>query len=137
EEKRSNQTHGSTTDSESVLYRKAKGKEAKLCFGAHLLMENRHGLCAEFTIHNPIETGEAEMALQQLDEHEQMHRRVRPRGVGALCGEQLQSVANGPAGCGSNRIVHLGIRSKILLKHAQPQRSSDYNSLGRVAVNSR
>src|SRR5438876_12209370 len=31
EEKRSNQTHGSTTDSESVLYRKAKGKEAKLC----------------------------------------------------------------------------------------------------------
>jgi len=32
-------------------------------------------------------------------------------GVGALCGEQLQSVANGPAGRGSNRIVHLGIKS--------------------------
>ena len=37
-------------------------------------------------------------------------------GVGALCGEQLQSVANGPAGCGSNRIVHLGIRSKTTSK---------------------
>src|SRR5437588_5265560 len=53
-EKRSNQTHQSTTDPESVLYRKPKGKEAKLCFGGHILMENRNGLCAEFTIHNPI-----------------------------------------------------------------------------------
>jgi transposase len=82
-ENRTNQTHQSTTDAESVLYKRAKGKEAKLCFGAHLLMENRHGLCAEFTIHNPIEVGEAEMALEQLDEHEQMHRGVRPRSVGA------------------------------------------------------
>lgn len=82
-EKRSNQTHRSTTDPESVLYRKTKGKEAKLCFGAHLLMENRHGLCAEFTIHNPIEAGEAEMALQQLDEHKQIQLGVRLRTVGA------------------------------------------------------
>ena len=81
-EKRANQTHGSTTDSESVLYKKAKGKEAKLCFGAHVLMENRHGLCAEFSIHNPIERGEAEMAIEQLDEHEGMHRGVKPRSVG-------------------------------------------------------
>lgn len=81
-EKRTNQTHGSTTDSESVLYKKAKGKEAKLCFGAHVLMENRHGLCAEFSIHNPIERGEAEMAMQQLDEHERMHRGVKPRSLG-------------------------------------------------------
>ena len=43
-EKRCNDTHQSTTDPESVLYRKAKGKEAKLCFGGHILMENRHGL---------------------------------------------------------------------------------------------
>ena len=49
-EKRRNDTHQSTTDPESVLYRKANGKEAKLCFGAHLLMENRNGLCADFTL---------------------------------------------------------------------------------------
>jgi transposase len=42
-EKRCNDTHHSTSDGDSVLYRKAKGKEAKLSFGAHLLMENRNG----------------------------------------------------------------------------------------------
>src|SRR5215213_3736027 len=52
-EKRKNDTHQSTTDPDSVLYRKGHGKEARLCFGGHLLMENRHGLCAEFTLHNP------------------------------------------------------------------------------------
>ena len=60
-EKRCNDTHQSTTDSESVLYRKAKGKEAKLCFGGHILMENRHGLCADFAIHNPISDPEPVM----------------------------------------------------------------------------
>lgn len=53
-EPRRNDTHQSTTDPESVLYRKAKGKEAKLCFGGHILMNNRHGLCGDFTPHNPI-----------------------------------------------------------------------------------
>jgi len=43
-EKRLNQTHASTTDHEARLFRKGKGKEAKLCFMGHVLMENRHGL---------------------------------------------------------------------------------------------
>jgi transposase len=43
-QKRSNETHMSTTDPESRLYRKADGREAKLCFMGHALMENRHGL---------------------------------------------------------------------------------------------
>lgn len=42
--KRSNDTHASTTDPDARLYRKGKGKEAKLCFMGHGLMENRHGL---------------------------------------------------------------------------------------------
>jgi hypothetical protein len=37
-----------------VLYRKASGQASKLCFGTHVLMENRHGLCAAITVHNPI-----------------------------------------------------------------------------------
>ena len=82
-EKRCNDTHQSTTDGESVLYRKAKGKEAKLSFGAHLLMENRHGLCADFTLHNPITDGEPAMALRQLDAHVQLHRGVSPKTLGA------------------------------------------------------
>lgn len=67
-EKRSNQTHQSTTDPESVLYRKSKGKESKLCFGAHVLMENRHGLCAAITVHNPIAEQEPAVALAQVDQ---------------------------------------------------------------------
>lgn len=43
-EKRSNETHASTTDPEARLYRKGVGKEAKLCFIGRALMENRHGL---------------------------------------------------------------------------------------------
>lgn len=43
-EKRSNETHASTTDPDARLYRKGRGKEAKLCFIGHALMENRNGL---------------------------------------------------------------------------------------------
>ena len=43
-ERRLNQTHASTTDPEARLFKKGKGKEAKLCFMGHVLMENRHGL---------------------------------------------------------------------------------------------
>lgn len=82
-EKRCNDTHQSTTDSESVLYRKAKGKEAKLYFGGHVLMENRHGLCADFTLHNPIADSESVIALRQLDDHTQLHQGADPKTVGA------------------------------------------------------
>jgi len=43
-EKRRNDTHASTSDPESRLYRKAAGREAKLCYMGHATMENRDGL---------------------------------------------------------------------------------------------
>jgi hypothetical protein len=43
-QKRGNETHASTTDPDARLYRKGPGKEAKLCFMGHALMENRKGL---------------------------------------------------------------------------------------------
>lgn len=43
-EKRTNDTHESTTDPEARLYRKGKGKESKLSFMGHVVMDNRHGL---------------------------------------------------------------------------------------------
>ena len=46
-QKRSNETHASTTDRDARLFRKGKGKEAKLCFMGHGLMENRHGLLVD------------------------------------------------------------------------------------------
>ena len=82
-EKRCNDTHQSTTDGDSVLYRKARGKEAKLSLGAHLLMENRNGLCADFTMHNPIGEPEPVIALRQLDAHAKLHRGVTPKTIGA------------------------------------------------------
>ncbi|MER8848556.1 IS5 family transposase [Mesorhizobium australicum] len=46
-QKRSNDTHASTTDPDARLYRKGQGKETKLCFMGHGLMENRHGLVVD------------------------------------------------------------------------------------------
>jgi transposase len=46
-QKRSNDTHASTTDADARLYRKGQGKETKLCFMGHGLMENRHGLLVD------------------------------------------------------------------------------------------
>jgi len=73
-EKRCNDTHRSSTDPDSVLYRKTYGQASKLCFGAQVLMENRHGLCAAITIHNPIAQDEPTVALEQVDGHRQLHQ---------------------------------------------------------------
>ena len=43
-EKRTNATHASITDSDALLYKKAKGHEAKLCYLGHVLIEHRHGI---------------------------------------------------------------------------------------------
>ena len=57
-EKRSNATHESTTDPEARLYRKGLGKEAKLSYMGHVLMENRHGLIYDGCL--TLATGTAE-----------------------------------------------------------------------------
>jgi hypothetical protein len=49
-ERRSNATHQSTTDPEAQLAKKGAGKEAKLCYSANALMENRNGLLLEFAV---------------------------------------------------------------------------------------
>jgi len=46
-EKRSNETHASTTDRDARLYRKSDGSPSRLCFMGHLLIENRHGLIVD------------------------------------------------------------------------------------------
>ena len=82
-EKRCNDTHQSRTDSDAVLYRKAQGKEARLNFGGHILMENRNGLCADFTMHNPIAESEPATAVKQMDAHQKGHKGVEVKTVGA------------------------------------------------------
>ncbi len=46
-EKRSNETHASTTDPEARLARKSAGTASKLCYAGHLLMENRSALIVD------------------------------------------------------------------------------------------
>ena len=65
-ERRSNATHQSTTDPEARLARKSEGKEAKLCFGAHLLMDNRNGLVVDVRLTPATGTAEPEAALGML-----------------------------------------------------------------------
>ena len=66
-EKRSNQTHQSTTDEEAKLLRKGPGKEAKLCFAAHAAMENRHGLCVDLQVTASVGVSEPEVAAAQIE----------------------------------------------------------------------
>jgi len=63
-ETRSNATHASTTDPESRLYRKGKGKEAKPCFMGHALMDNRQGLIVDAEVTLTTGTAECEAALR-------------------------------------------------------------------------
>ncbi len=67
-EKRSNQTHTSTTDREARLARKGNGKEAKLSYSGHLLVENRNGLIMQAMAWEASGTAERESALLLLEQ---------------------------------------------------------------------
>ncbi len=64
--KRSNKTHESKTDPDSKLYRKGPGKEAKLCFMGHALMENRSGLVLDFELTEATGFAERDAAIEML-----------------------------------------------------------------------
>ena len=66
-EKRSNQTHCSTTDPDARLYRKGPGKEAKLCFIGHGLMENRSGLLVDTCLTQADGHAERVAALHMIE----------------------------------------------------------------------
>jgi transposase len=66
-EKRSNETHSSTTDPDARLYRKADGHESRLCFMGHVLMENRNGLAVDAALTRATGMAEREAALALLD----------------------------------------------------------------------
>lgn len=63
-QKRSNATHQSTTDPEARLYRKSFGTESKLCFAAHVLMDNRYGLAVDTRLTEATSRSEREAAMQ-------------------------------------------------------------------------
>jgi transposase len=68
-EKRSNQTHASTTDPDARLYKKGPGKEARLCFIGHGLMENRSGLLVDTSLTEADGHAERVAALHMIEPH--------------------------------------------------------------------
>lgn len=71
-EKRSNETHASTTDPDARLFRKANGQESKLAYLGHALMENRNGLIVDAQASHATGTAERDTALIMIE-------RTRPR----------------------------------------------------------
>lgn len=65
-ESRSNTTHASTTDPDARLARKGPGKEAKLSYSGHVLMENRNGLAVDVALLPATGTAEREAAVEMI-----------------------------------------------------------------------
>ena len=65
-ETRKNDTHASTTDPDAQLFRKGKGKEAKLAYLGHVLLDNRHGLVANVCATAATGTAERDAAVVLL-----------------------------------------------------------------------
>ncbi len=85
-EKRSNETHASTTDPDARLYRKGPGQPAKLAYLGHVLRENRHALVVDTRL--TLATGSAEreaglemVAARQSSDHARRRQGLRRRRV--------------------------------------------------------
>jgi IS5 family transposase len=65
-ERRKNDTHASTTDPEARLFRKGRGKEAKLCFMGHVITENRNGLVVATETTLATGTAEREASVKMM-----------------------------------------------------------------------
>jgi transposase len=66
-EQRRNDTHQSTTDPDALLARKGAGKEAKLSYAGHVLMENRNGLALEGCVTQATGRAEVEAAIEMVE----------------------------------------------------------------------
>jgi transposase len=75
-EKRSNETHASTTDPDAKLFRKGDGQESRLCYMGHVLMENRNGLAVAGDVTQATGTAERETALDLIDGHRPGESRI-------------------------------------------------------------
>jgi Transposase DDE domain/Transposase domain (DUF772) len=79
-ERRSNATHLSATDPEAKLARKGAGKEARLCYSANALMENRNTILIDFRVEPADGYAERRAAITMLDENLPGNRRITVAG---------------------------------------------------------
>jgi Transposase DDE domain len=108
-ERRSNATHQSTTDPEATLAKRGAGKEAKLCYSANALMENRNTLLLDFQVEPADGTAERRALIAMADERLAGQRRI------TLGGDKGYDTRDFVASCRALRIT-----PHIAQKHARP-----------------
>jgi len=91
-QRRSNGTHASTTDPDARLARKGHGKEAKLSYAGHVLMDNRHGLAVGTCVTHASGTAECDAALALVAA---LPPRARGRTLGADKGYDVRRLTDG------------------------------------------
>ena len=90
-EKRTNDTHRSTTNSDARLFRKGLGKEAKLCHMGHVMTENRNNLIIDARLTEATGTAELTTALDMIDGN--------ARAGSTVGADKLYDTADFVAGC--------------------------------------
>ena len=87
-QKRSNATHESKADQDARILRKGDGKEAKLCYGFHTLMENRHGLKVDVESTRAGVKVERTAAITMLDRVRLKHEQAGLKQPATLAGDK-------------------------------------------------
>jgi transposase len=121
-QRRGNQSHRSTTDPEARLARKGSGKEAKLCYAGHTLIENRHGLICECELTQASGSAEREAALRLLG-----RQRARRRGrlsVGADKGYDTKDFVAGVRELGAT--PHVAVKDRCSAIDGRTTRHAGY-----------
>jgi transposase len=80
-QKRSNETHESTSDPDAKLIRKGDGQPALLSHALHALVENRHGLVLAVEVNSPLDNSEPKAAVSLLDRVKERFK-LRPKTLG-------------------------------------------------------
>ena len=115
-EKRSNETHASTTDPDARLYRKGYGRESMLCYMGHALMENRNGLAVAGTVTYATGTAEREAALALIERPRRRHlrRAIRRAGRITLGADKAYDVAGFVAALRQHAVTpHVAINARV------------------------
>jgi len=97
-QRRTNETHVSTTDPDARLARKGKEQPARLCLAGHVLMEHRSGLAVDVQITRSAGAPEWEVALGMLD-------RLPRSGRKTVAGDRAYDTKGFVAGCRARRVT--------------------------------
>lgn len=123
-QKRTNQTHVSTSDPEARLARKGNGVGAKPSFGAHALMENRNGLLMDLRVTSATEVTEPAVALELLD-RQKADRQIEPESVGGDKGYHTRAFVGA--------LRERGIRPHVAAVDGRRTPGLDARTIGRSA----